>query len=747
MAAAPRAGSFLPAIKCSNCALEIEVSMMGDHVCPAASHVNSNNGFDAAPPAVSQRDRSFSRSGPRLRVDSSAANRTFVRPNELTPASSDTASPINGSNGRKSPFNISERSPIAYPPQGPPSPEYTNLDCAFPPFPITAPRSATPVQQPLNSDSRFGSEYVREHAEPYNQSRPTSPSIPQHSRTRSMLSTGSRNRSGTMGNRPEILTRSATSDGRRKPSLASISGGPKTGKKQPPPLPDTAFVSAAPLAAPEARRAGFLGLRPNPSRGEALMDQPSQRRPLSPNRSQTFPPRNEVRMLGNSSNNFISRRPSEPSSVGLGGRPPVASETTHQAYIPPNQSSISQQLPGMYPPRTASRNSNRPVPRNRPYPVRTTSRTDIKFDFATSSRPPLPAQHVINDLDPANPSHMSSESSSSYASSTSMAQSGSSHASPATKNITLARELSEIKHENNAAHTPPPDLALPPQPALPSIPPDSPTDPFCLQGCLSPIPQVSRNRPPFSTASSSTVSGRASSRYLSSRELPNRRGTRGGKKGICRGCSQPIMAGQKSISSKDGRLSGRYHKQCFACHTCHGPFETADFYVHDDHPFCSEHYHALNGSLCTGCGKGIEGQYLEATKTNGKEAEKFHPQCLTCSTCCVSLRDDYFEWMGKAYCERDAKLAAGVPIQAPDDAFLPPRPSSSPRPALSSDITPPARHGLPAGPRAGLRQSGPGPTVGPGNAFLFPFPPNAGTPAAASGGRFPERRTTRLIMM
>jgi LIM domain len=207
------------------------------------------------------------------------------------------------------------------------------------------------------------------------------------------------------------------------------------------------------------------------------------------------------------------------------------------------------------------------------------------------------------------------------------------------------------------------------------------------------------------------------------------------------------MAGQKSISSKDGRLSGRYHKQCFACHTCRGHFETADFYVHDDHPFCAEHYHALNGSLCSGCGKGIEGQYLEATNKAHKQAEKFHPKCLTCSSCRISLQDDYFEWMGKVYCERDAKQAAGVPMQSPSDAFLSPRPSPSPGSNVSTNPSSLGRPGLPSGPRAGLRPPVPGQAPGSGNGFLFPFPPNGGLRAPPSGGRFPERRTTKLMMM
>ena len=94
-------------------------------------------------------------------------------------------------------------------------------------------------------------------------------------------------------------------------------------------------------------------------------------------------------------------------------------------------------------------------------------------------------------------------------------------------------------------------------------------------------------------------------------------------KGHCRGCGEIIMG--KSVSSADGRLTGRYHKTCFVCKTCKEPFQTTDFYVMNNQPYCGRHYHQLNDSLCKKCDRGIEGQYLET-----ELKQKFHPNCFTC---------------------------------------------------------------------------------------------------------------------
>lgn len=125
-------------------------------------------------------------------------------------------------------------------------------------------------------------------------------------------------------------------------------------------------------------------------------------------------------------------------------------------------------------------------------------------------------------------------------------------------------------------------------------------------------------------------------------------------KGNCRGCSEPIVG--KSVKDSSGRLTGRYHKQCFVCRTCADPFPTAEFYVFENSPYCEQHYHRLNGSLCGSCHSGIEGQYLETDSR-----QKFHPGCFTCSTCRIVLRDGYFDVNGQRYCDRHAQSAAAPP--------------------------------------------------------------------------------------
>ena len=132
-------------------------------------------------------------------------------------------------------------------------------------------------------------------------------------------------------------------------------------------------------------------------------------------------------------------------------------------------------------------------------------------------------------------------------------------------------------------------------------------------------------------------------------------------KQACRGCGHQIEG--KSVKAADGRLTGRWHKQCFVCKTCEQPFTTADFYVIKNHPYCEHHYHEKNGSLCHGCNRGIEGQYLETTSGGpaGRVDRKYHPRCFTCIDCRTVLSDEYFEIGGRVYCERHALAAMRGP--------------------------------------------------------------------------------------
>lgn len=142
------------------------------------------------------------------------------------------------------------------------------------------------------------------------------------------------------------------------------------------------------------------------------------------------------------------------------------------------------------------------------------------------------------------------------------------------------------------------------------------------------------------------------------RAAHKRQPSMGRSRGNCKACRLPITG--KSISSADGRLTGRYHKACFVCTTCQRPFTSAEFYVLDDKPYDAPCYHRLNGSLCTTCGVGIEGQYLE-----DDSAHKHHPGCFRCGDCGKVLQDGYFEVNGRAYCDRDAWRRVQQPVMAP----------------------------------------------------------------------------------
>lgn len=283
-------------------------------------------------------------------------------------------------------------------------------------------------------------------------------------------------------------------------------------------------------------------------------------------------------------------------------------------------------------------------------------------------------------------------------------------------------------------------VEVPPVPAA-LFTPDSPTDPEIGQGSLSLIngkqeavevetPPKECPSPPQAIQRSATTPVTAASAIA---RPPTRSATR--SKGKCKGCGEEIVG--KSMSSSDGRLTGRYHRGCFVCFDCHSPFQTADFYVLNNRPYCAQHYHERNGSLCFTCHNGIEGHYLETVERNpGRpDRRRFHPDCLQCQTCQVLLKGDYFEWNGEVYCERDARRAAAAYYPPPPPG--PPGPRRRPTLGTSPHGSSPLSHGYPPPPGYPPR------SPQPGQSGLRPGP------RFPSGGarRFPERRTTRLMMI
>ncbi|MCJ1484905.1 hypothetical protein MMC06_005078 [Schaereria dolodes] len=324
---------------------------------------------------------------------------------------------------------------------------------------------------------------------------------------------------------------------------------------------------------------------------------------------------------------------------------------------------------------------------------RNESRTDRRLDDA----PPVPAAATADAFSFGNPYHAPTESTSSSDSSSSEVHTSSSRSSPPLSNASFGSKITPPdasgidasmdgvpKSIGDMNRIDPPEVrrALPYSFSRPLYvrpmdisvqyesnkqPAESPMDPAIQYGRLPSTISPSNSAPqqqsfikpiPLETDRSLVDTPYTMSRISTvgtyiypapplehpSSAPPARRPTTANK-GNCRGCGELIQG--KSVSSADGRLTGRYHKHCFVCKTCKEPFQTADFYVMDNHPYCSRHYHQLNGSLCKTCDRGIEGQYLE---TEAKQ--KFHPHCFTCQDCHKILRDEYFELNGKTYCEQ-----------------------------------------------------------------------------------------------
>lgn len=548
----------------------------------------------------------------------------------------------------RSPFGRPSRSATAPIQRGPPSPEIlsSNLDCAFPPFPTSKPASQNRSQQ----GDGYGAGN-RLYAEPDPMYAPVSPRTassggllqrmntiapgpfdvrkrpgdrPGHQRQPTAGSLRDATMSSRTADIDANIQRPATAGPGHSRSSTSSSGGFKSG-----------------TSPPRVRRMnGYGGF------GPPVDADNSERETLqSENRSQTFPLPSEVR-------ESPFRRPSEPAvrpgmhgpSKEPNGRIPLE-EQRSVSGSPPRQRKASVPGPDL----------------TRPLPPRGISLIRHRADTKPGDVPPVPSNvNLAAEFGIGNPYHTPTESQSSNASGYSEESKASSRSSPPRSNTSQSRRkpsdaskaddlMSEIQssmadlqpRELPISSSPPRNRAKPP--ALDPLPkpnpflqsPESPMDPAVQNGRLSPL--LARN-----PARQAPLRSEPQEKPI---EKPSRRPTT--SKGNCKGCGEPIKG--KSVSSADGRLTGRYHKQCFVCKTCSEPFQTATFYVINDAPYCEHHYHKLNGSVCTGCDKGIEGQYLESERK-----QKFHPGCLTCADCKRNLRNDYFEMNGRVYCERDA---------------------------------------------------------------------------------------------
>ncbi|KAI0362419.1 hypothetical protein OH77DRAFT_50535 [Trametes cingulata] len=121
----------------------------------------------------------------------------------------------------------------------------------------------------------------------------------------------------------------------------------------------------------------------------------------------------------------------------------------------------------------------------------------------------------------------------------------------------------------------------------------------------------------------------------------------------CRRCNKTIE--KQAVSSSDGQLKGKYHKECFSCFTCEKPFPDKTFYVFDGKPYCAYHYHEENNSLCAAarCGQPIEGPCAVS-----HAGDRYHPEHLLCEyRGCTERLVEYYELDGRMLCERHVQKA------------------------------------------------------------------------------------------
>ncbi|KAK8052761.1 LIM domain-containing protein [Apiospora saccharicola] len=752
--AVPRQSAFMPTIKCSQCNNEVEISMMGDHICGGAPAEEAAP--PPPPPSADVLGGAFasvkgvfgfgygSKAAAPPTVDTQSANQAY-RPDQLTPISVST-----GSRGTISPKTPTGR---------------TNSTGGDEYFPAIAGANSPSQNLRPGGYGGFGDETEQTYG--YGTSPPKPASLLQ------------RKIEGLAA--PPPLERSNTSSPKDKPRLPRKNGyggfGPPRGdlsaeEFEPRPLMDQragtfprdnqgrsddygapARVPSAPGARPEPARAPTTDYQERPSTRNGPSrpstrngpDRPSTRNGPDRPSTRNGPDRPSTRN-GPNRPSYDGREPS------YGGREPSYNgrEPSYSGREPPQpRGSYGRQQEAKRNPSSSLSPSDGYGPGN-PYHSPSVSQSSSNSGYSHTSRQPSMAS---SNTSPARSSRRQN--------------SGPQDLDDLMKD--LESSMDSLAPRDN--RVPPPmsdpqsDMRNQPPPIRPRIdslrtsstqsannqrpispPPRSPSrlgpaysqpEPLYSEPPQPPFAQAKLQRaysqpqaPPYAQPEYSEA--RNSSPAAAAKPLHNRAQSQGRSRGNCKSCRLPITG--KSVSSADGRLTGKYHKACFVCTTCMEPFTSSEFYVLDDQPYCERHYHKLNGSLCGTCSQGIEGQYLEDESTS----QKYHPKCFRCGDCGQVLRDGYFEVDGRAYCEQDALRR----VQPPKPQVAPPRPQRGMMgpPPPRGGPRPPMGMGMGRGPGMGGRPGyGPPP---PGSNRLGPPPPMGGMP----GMPRMNKRMTRMGM-
>ncbi|KAI1424130.1 hypothetical protein F5Y12DRAFT_472447 [Xylaria sp. FL1777] len=726
-----RQSAFMPTIKCSNCGNQVEISMMGDHVC------GGGNESTAPEPAAPMPDLlggalssfkqnvfdKFTRAPPA--VDTSAANRTFAR-DQLTPVSASTGSqaisPKTPMNGRLGVGSAND--------------DYFSPAIAGSPRRLGGFGSFSAEAGPEEGESAYGTSPNKQTSSLLTRMNSIAPGPFEVGRTRSTKNAFPRtaSRDDTTDSSDDISRLGSSID---RPSTAASSSSGRSGSIALPRMP---------------RKNGYGGFGPPQREGEDASPQPL----AFGKRSETFPDQ----LLKSGENESQTEGPIRaPSAPGL--RPDRLSRPTNQNGDKPVMTSERKHRPSY-----GIKDTSRPPPPRKSLIRPPTRDGSLSINLANEFGAGNP-YHSPSISQSSSDSGYSQESRVSHPSSnTSPARSVGSRSGPRRPSNTpdmdalmddLQNSMNELRPGSSTAKP----ISIPtndtPRPAAPKPEPlqNLRPDPAAQAGrdLLSESPISPRSIPNLERldASLPETQSRMRSQTTSTQgsSSHNRQPSRNPRpRGNCKACQEPITG--KSVSSADGRLTGRYHKACFVCATCKEPFSSATFYVHSDQPYCEQHYHKLNGSLCGSCHRGIEGQYLE-----DEVPQKYHPGCFRCGDCGVVLRDGYFDVNGRSYCERDAWRRMQSAARA-QQMMGPPPPHPLHQQQRLGSASGPSMQAPPPGGIPSIREPPRGLPAGPSSNLHRPFGLPTGQrlmpgQALGRGGLGPmqkmEKRMTRLGMM
>ncbi|KAF7173727.1 hypothetical protein CNMCM6106_007764 [Aspergillus hiratsukae] len=607
-------GALLPTIKCSICGMNVEISEMGDHVCKSAP-------ASPSPPPPSPPPKSHfrtvsthlrNRSGPRLgrpgpppRIDPSLANRPYLHDEDLSKNEKDslTPPPLSVSSGQRSPY-LQQRSRTLPFLDGPESPDVIKPVGDLPAFPL--PRSmskkrnaslsrlqiaqtAPPVPSP-----QFAHAMDRELPPPPQSARLSGfergrspPPLPKqhdvplaqatHRHGDSIDSKSSYGTSAGSTRYGENSSKRSTAMSSRRPSFGSI--------------------------AQESHQFREEASSVRPTHLEPLMEHSYSGEKSAGTESQKHDGK------GGSFSGFDFGVATDPLRVSSHTNSDRLSSTRGSAELffrSPSQGSFG--LSADWLDRNEARSSSSSA--NASYKAFRPSGSDIVQPAVPQSEPEDVSRKGSDSSSESNtsvskfaralgldfPDHAAENSTSSSESSPSEIRSGTSISSLPSEASLSRRKPSETSrlgvvkelqaNGNQRTVLPeteqtesPIDLEPPRMPAS-LFSPDSPTDPAISQGSLSLVAEKQQPRSPRSPRAPHEAHESRDELPVrptitrSATEPPVRPPPR--SKGRCRGCGEAILG--KSVSSKDGRLTGRYHRECFVCCHCRSPFETADFY-------------------------------------------------------------------------------------------------------------------------------------------------------------------------